>query len=109
VVLLCDHCFHHFVGCKISPFEYEKGESTWIGQTDFKFLSSLTCIKAIIGGVMSGPKGRVLRRQRQDFYVDKDKMALLKKDAVGKRAGPTADVPFVSTNDVITSRRDHVA
>mmetsp|Transcript_6766 Transcript_6766/g.15656 ORF Transcript_6766/g.15656 Transcript_6766/m.15656 type:complete len:411 (+) Transcript_6766:41-1273(+) len=79
-------------------FEYEKGESTWIGKTDFTWLTSFGMIKAMIGGLIFGPKGKV-----SAFYVDKDKVAQLKKDAVGKRAGPTADIPFVSTNDVLTS------
>lgn len=58
---------------------------------DYKWVTSLTIIKAMIKGTMSKPKGRALA-----YYVDEAKVAEI-KDAAAK-AGQ-----WVSTNDVLTS------
>eukprot|EP00756_Hemistasia_phaeocysticola_P061591 Hpha_TRINITY_DN5050_c0_g1::TRINITY_DN5050_c0_g1_i1::g.94028::m.94028 len=70
--------------------EYEDREWEWTGKKDFGWLSGGGLIKGMLGGLLFGPKS-----EWRCHYVDEDKVATAKRGAVG--------VPFVSTNDVVTS------
>ena len=73
--------------------EYETTEYEWTGIKDFKWLSGFGLIKGMLMGALFGPKA-----QWCCYEVDEGKVAQLK--AVAAKDG---GVPFVSTNDVITS------
>jgi hypothetical protein len=78
--------------------EYERREDEWTGKGDFKWISgSLGLVKGMLGGLMCGPKSSWMC-----YEVDNDKVAVKKAST-----GVTAAIPFVSTNDVLTSHFGH--
>lgn len=73
--------------------EYEKRESEWTGRSDFKWLSSFGLVKGMLSGYLFGPKSRWVCME-----IDEEKVQRAKSAAVESGA-----VPFVSTNDIVTS------
>ena len=73
--------------------EYEARESEWTGKADFDWLSGGALIKGMLTGLLCDPKAKWCC-----YFVDEAKVARA-KEAAAKDGG----VPYVSTNDVLTS------
>lgn len=79
--------------------EYEERESEWTGKKDFSWLSGGGLMKGMLSGLLCGPKSSWCC-----YFVDQDKVNDEKSSAAAD-----GSVPFVSTNDILTSHFCKVA
>ena len=74
--------------------EYETREPEWTGKKDFAWLSGGGLIKGMLMGMLFGPKSSWCC-----YYVDESRVA----DEKTKASSGLQEVPYVSTNDILTS------
>ena len=74
--------------------EYETREPEWTGKKDFAWLSGGGLIKGMLMGMLFGPKSSWCC-----YYVDESRVA----DEKAKASSGLQEVPYVSTNDILTS------